>query len=113
MSTCGVRVAGVAVDANTRCRHYRGPHDVVAIRFKCCGVWYACIHCHSACADHNAAVWTFAERDQPAVFCGVCAATLRIAEYLACDSVCPRCGANFNPGCASHHHFYFEMPSSA
>ena len=92
----------------TRCRHYAGPTDVIAIRFKCCATFYPCIDCHRALADHEPQVWPIAEHDEQAVLCGACGATLGIAEYLNGDSACPRCGAGFNPGCKLHHHLYFE-----
>ena len=105
----GVRVSGVAIDAQTRCAHYHAPFDVVALKFKCCGEWHPCIDCHRAVAGHAVAVWPIAERSERAVLCGVCGARLAIAEYLASACACPRCGVAFNPGCAMHRHLYFEM----
>ena len=104
----GVEVVGLDVDSETRCRHYAGRTDVIAIRFKCCDAWYPCIDCHRALADHEPAVWPIGERDELAVLCGVCGRRLGIATYLNGDSSCPRCGAGFNPGCKLHHHLYFE-----
>ena len=72
-------------------------------------MWYPCIHCHRATADHEVIVWSRREFDVPAVLCGACGHQLTVAGYLGCDSTCPRCGAAFNPGCAAHHHFYFEV----
>ncbi len=106
----GVAVHGVGVDAATRCAHYRGPTDVIALRFKCCGRWYPCRQCHDQAANHDAAVWPQAERDARAVLCGVCGHRLRIDEYLASGARCTACGADFNPRCAGHYHLYFEMP---
>ncbi len=108
----GIDVPGVEVDDQTRCGHYGGPTDVIALRFKCCDTWYPCIHCHRALADHEVRVWCIDERAQQAVLCGVCGARLTIDEYLACGSTCPRCTSAFNPGCALHHHLYFETPQS-
>ena len=104
----GQPVYGLDVDAWTRCRHYHGPTDVIALRFKCCGRWYPCFECHAACADHPATIWAAEEFDARAVLCGACGHLLTVAEYLQCDAVCPRCGTGFNPGCARHHHLYFE-----
>ncbi|WP_368498075.1 helix-turn-helix domain-containing protein [Herbiconiux sp. A18JL235] len=101
-------VLGPTVDAQTRCVHYRGPLDVVAIRFACCGEYYPCHLCHEQTADHPAAVWPLAERDRRAVLCGVCDHELTIADYLASTS-CPSCAAAFNPGCSLHTHLYFEV----
>ncbi len=102
-------VRGVAVDAETRCAHYHGPADVIAMRFACCGEWFPCIRCHQEVAGHDVTVWPLHERDREAVLCGICRLRLTIAEYMACDSICPACGAAFNPGCSNHWHYYFEM----
>lgn len=102
-------VRGVRVDAQTRCAHYDGPTDVIALRFRCCDEWFPCIDCHREVAGHDVEVWPLAERDREAVLCGVCGRRLTIAEYLGCDSTCPACGAAFNPGCSNHWHHYFEM----
>lgn len=100
-------VRGVDLDPQTRCRHWHSPLDIVAIRMRCCGVYYACVDCHAAIADHPVAVWPVAERDQPAIRCGNCAAELSIAAYLASGDRCPVCAAGFNPGCRTHDHHYF------
>jgi uncharacterized CHY-type Zn-finger protein len=42
------------------------------------------------------------------IFCGGCGHRLTVREYLDCGSVCPRCGREFNPACAGHHHLYFQ-----
>ena len=107
----GVDVAGVDIDAQTRCGHYAGRRDVIALKFKCCGGWYPCISCHEAVAGHAAQVWPVSERSERAILCGVCGSQLSIAAYLDCDSTCPNCAAAFNPGCALHHHLYFAMPA--
>ena len=105
----GQSVRGVTVDAETRCSHWRGPTDIIALRMKCCGEWFPCSECHAALADHPAQVWTLEERDSGAVLCGACGRVLSIDDYLACDSRCPGCGAAFNPGCANDYHLYFEV----
>ena len=105
----GVRVVGIDVDAQTRCAHYHSALDVVALKFKCCGVWHPCIDCHRALADHAPLPWPLAERSAEAVLCGACGTRMSIAAYLACANACPHCGAAFNPGCAAHYHLYFEM----
>ncbi len=105
-------VHGVAVDDQTRCAHYHGASDVIAMRFKCCGEWFPCIDCHREVAGHPVEVWPLSERAQEAVLCGVCGRRLTIAEYMGCASICPGCGAGFNPGCSNHWHYYFEMEES-
>lgn len=105
-----VPLRGVAVGPQTRCAHYDGPRDVVALRFGCCGVYYPCHRCHDDAAGHPAEPWPRARFDEPAVLCGVCRTTMTAGAYLASGSACPACGAAFNPGCAAHHHLYFEAP---
>lgn len=106
MSDCPA-VQGLELDAQTRCAHWHSLTDVIAIRMKCCGVYYACRDCHDALAGHAAAVWPQAEWDQPAVLCGVCGSEMSVRDYLGCANHCARCGAGFNPGCRHHHHLYF------
>jgi uncharacterized CHY-type Zn-finger protein len=102
-------VRGIDMDAETRCAHWRSPLDIIAIKMKCCGVYYACKDCHDALADHAAQVWSKSEWDRRAVLCGACGTELTVNQYLECGNACPSCGAKFNPGCKNHHHFYFEM----
>lgn len=101
-------ICGVGVDDETRCVHWRSPRDVVAIRMRCCGVYYACKDCHAALARHAAQVWPRAEWDAAAVLCGACGSEMSIRAYLGCGDACPACGAGFNPGCRLHHRDYFE-----
>jgi uncharacterized CHY-type Zn-finger protein len=101
-------VRGLELDPQSRCAHWHSPLDIVALKMRCCGVYYACRACHDALADHPAQLWPLAEREMPVVLCGACQAELSIAAYLACDEACPACGAPFNPGCKLHRHLYFE-----
>jgi len=101
-------VRGIEVDGETRCAHYRSPLDIVAIKMKCCGVYYACKDCHIALAGHAIAVWPRDKWNERAILCGACGTEMTIREYLECDSRCPTCGAALNPACRNHHHFYFE-----
>ena len=95
------------LDGETRCIHYHGPLDIIAIRMACCGVYYACKDCHEALAGHAIKVWLPSEWDRRAILCGVCEHELTIREYMGCGYSCPRCKAGFNPGCRNHYHFYF------
>jgi uncharacterized CHY-type Zn-finger protein len=104
----GVEVNGVDVDLETRCAHYHAPNDIIAIKFACCDKWFPCHQCHAERADHTASLWSREQFDKRAVLCGACGHQLTIREYLDSGSVCPRCGRQFDPGCARHHHFYFE-----
>ena len=101
-------VRGLELDAQTRCVHYRSALDIVAIKMRCCGTYYACKDCHDALSGHAIAVWPRAEWNSRAVLCGACGVEMTIRAYLKSESQCPRCGAGFNPGCRNHHHFYFE-----
>lgn len=103
-----VPLRGVDVDTETRCEHYHTDRDVIAIRFRCCGVYYPCFECHEAIADHDPQRWSAHRFDEPAVLCGVCGERLSVEAYLDCEHSCPVCEAEFNPGCASHAHLYFE-----
>lgn len=102
----GIVVLGKTVDDQTRCVHYSGPTDVVAIKFKCCGSYYPCFECHRECADHEAQQWPVNEWDENAILCGVCRTEQRIRTYLSALA-CPHCSAAFNEGCRMHRHLYF------
>jgi uncharacterized CHY-type Zn-finger protein len=105
----GTSVAGVNVDEETRCAHYHEERDIIAIKFKCCGKWFSCHECHAELAGHAAEIWSKEEFDALAILCGGCGHRLTVREYLDCDSVCPHCRRQFNPGCARHYQFYFEV----
>ena len=107
MSTDSPQVHGLDLDPQTRCRHYHGPTDIIAIKIKCCGLFYACKDCHIALADHPIAVWPQSEWHHDAILCGACRSTLSISAYLQSGSRCPSCRAPFNPTCRNHYHFYF------
>jgi len=106
-------VRGVNLDSQARCEHYRGPTDIVAIKMKCCGVYYACKDCHAALADHEIAVWPASQWNQEAILCGVCGAVFTILQYMQSESRCPLCQAQFNPACRNHYHFYFQVPQTS
>jgi uncharacterized CHY-type Zn-finger protein len=102
------QVHGVGLDGQTRCAHYRTPVDIIAIKMRCCGHYYACKDCHDALARHAVEVWPREAWDAKAVLCGACGVELTVRQYLECGNRCPGCGAGFNPGCRKHYHFYFE-----
>ena len=104
----GETVCGVDVDAQTRCAHWHGESDIIAIKFRCCEKWFPCYECHAELERHPPEVWAKSEFDSPAILCGGCGHQLKVREYLECDSICPRCERRFNPGCAKHYHLYFE-----
>jgi uncharacterized CHY-type Zn-finger protein len=104
-----LNVRGVHLASRTRCEHYHGPTDIIAIKMKCCGVYYACKDCHEALADHRIETWPTSEWNQNAILCGACGTELTIRQYMQCGSRCPTCHEHFNPGCRNHYHFYFQV----
>jgi uncharacterized CHY-type Zn-finger protein len=104
----GNEVRGIDLDPQTRCGHWHGPTDIIAIKFKCCGTYYACKDCHLALADHPIATWPQSAWQAEAIRCGACGAELTIADYMASGSQCPQCQADFNPRCRLHYQFYFD-----
>ena len=112
MSSTTPEVHGLNLDPQTRCLHYHGPTDIVAIKMKCCATYYACKDCHDALAGHPIEVWPESEWGQKAILCGSCRAELTISAYLRCNSTCPHCHDAFNPRCRNHHHFYFANPQA-
>ncbi|WP_226163423.1 CHY zinc finger protein [Hymenobacter terricola] len=101
-------IHGAKVNERTQCAHYHSERDIIAIKFKCCEAFYACIECHHETAGHAPVVWPKSGFHTEAIYCGNCKSTLSIAGYLSCDNTCPACQAAFNPGCANHYHLYFE-----
>lgn len=103
---------GVDIDAQTRCGHYHGPDDVLAIRLACCDVFYACRECHDELADHPAVVWQSDRFKEKALLCGRCQKAFSIHAYLRDPEHCPSCSGLFNPNCRLHHHLYFQIHST-
>ncbi|CAM3784869.1 CHY zinc finger protein [Alkalicoccus chagannorensis] len=100
-----------AVDQQTRCRHYHGPTDVIALKCGCCSVYYPCVSCHLERTGRPFQRRRLSD-PSPAVLCGVCGEEMSAAAYLNAGNACPSCRAGFNPGCAAHYHLYFEMEES-
>lgn len=105
------RVLGAVVDDMTRCMHYRGATDIIAIRFACCGEYYPCHRCHEESAGHPSKQWAADEHDREAILCGACGHELTIDEYFTATA-CPRCSALFNERCALHREHYFQLGPS-
>lgn len=108
MQKKGLWYYGVETDPQTRCKHYNSERDIIAIKFKCCGLYFCCYECHQELVDHRPAVWKKEDFGEKAVLCGACGEQLTIGGYLGSDAICPGCNAEFNPGCANHYHLYFE-----
>ncbi|WP_435143329.1 CHY zinc finger protein [Halobaculum sp. P14] len=112
----GAVVRGVDVGSETRCAHWDGASDVVAIKFACCETYYPCYRCHDAAAGgdadaagHETERWPADRFDEPAVLCGACGTELTVQTYVDADDACPNCAAAFNPGCAAHYDRYFAV----
>lgn len=103
-----IDVNGIDVDEETRCMHWHSDLDVIAIKFKCCGDWFACFDCHEAVVDHPHQVWPMTEFSTQAILCGACGDQMSVAQYIEGNSKCAKCGKHFNPGCSKHFHLYFE-----
>ncbi|MFC4557618.1 CHY zinc finger protein [Virgibacillus kekensis] len=99
-----------AIDSETRCSHYHGENDRIAIKFYCCQEYFPCIHCHEEYGCGHRELWPCKKFDEQAILCGSCKIELTINEYLTSNSRCPSCNASFNPGCALHYHLYFHKP---
>lgn len=103
-----ISVRGKMIDDETRCAHYHGQRDIIAIKFYCCNTYYPCFLCHEETADHPARVWPKTEFNQKAILCGKCNTELTIKEYLNTQFICPYCKASYNEGCQRHYHLYFD-----
>jgi uncharacterized CHY-type Zn-finger protein len=103
------QILGSTIDEETRCIHYNGETDIIAIKMHCCIQFYACINCHNENENHTATVWPKTAFNTEAIFCGICKSTLTIAQYLQANNSCPNCQASFNSKCSNHYHLYFEQ----
>jgi uncharacterized CHY-type Zn-finger protein len=103
-----MKIHGFLVDSHTRCSHYHGETDIIAIKFKCCGEYYPCYKCHDESVSHERKPWPKEEFFEKAIFCGNCQTECSIEEYMKTQN-CPNCDAAFNPNCQFHYDLYFEM----
>lgn len=104
----GEEIKGPVIDGETRCAHYHGDNDRIAIKFFCCGDWFPCHACHEEAGCGSPEVWPKDRFDERAVLCGGCGHQLTVREYLEGEPSCPECGTSFNPGCKLHRALYFE-----
>ncbi|MFB4161194.1 CHY zinc finger protein [Geomicrobium sp. JSM 1781026] len=102
-----IHIHGQVLDEETRCVHYDGPTDIIAIKFACCGRYYPCIHCHEESESHRRRTWATNERDERAIYCGACKTEHTIQTYMN-HTHCPRCSSLWNENCKYHYHYYFE-----
>ena len=102
-------VYGLNLTPDSGCVHYSSTLDIIAIKFKCCDLYYACYDCHAALADHPPERWDFKDFQTQAILCGRCGHELTIQDYLTCQSQCPHCKNLFNPHCQRHWSLYFVI----
>src|SRR5215472_17240549 len=86
-----IRVRGINIDSQTRCAHYHGPTDIISIKMRCCGHYFACKDCHEELARHCIEVWPVSEWEEKAIPCGICLTEMSITEYLQCEYQCVNC----------------------
>ncbi len=103
-----MKVRGKIIDLFTRCEHYKSELDIIAIKFKCCGKYYACYKCHNEEVNHNIQKWKIDEFNAKAVLCGACGNEMTINEYFNSNNKCRFCNSSFNPKCVRHNHLYFQ-----
>lgn len=96
-----------SIDNETRCAHYHGENDRIAIKFYCCKDYFSCFQCHDQYGCGEVKVWPREDFDKEAIICGSCNMEITINQYLTSGYSCPSCGAKFNPGCSLHYHLYF------
>lgn len=105
-----ISVHGAVVDSFTRCTHYHSDVDIIAIKFKCCGLYFPCFQCHDEVRQHETKRWRKDELgDELVVLCGNCKKELTFGEYNDGASRCAFCNARFNPKCALHYDLYFDL----
>lgn len=102
-----VEVFGDVIDKETRCLHYHGSRDIIALKCADCLRYYPCFYCHNQYESHAFAPYSRQDSDHLVVLCGCCQRELTIAAYEAV-SACPACQSPFNPGCKAHAAIYFK-----
>lgn len=111
-----VKIKGKIVDSETRCEHWNGVNDIIALKLKCCPeYYYPCIQCHNELTTHPVQKFDLTvNSDIKCIMCGHCGKELTFKEYLSFSNPlsCPCCKHPFNENCRLHYHYYFEnIPS--
>lgn len=105
-----VHLKGQLVDTQTRCRHYHSALDIIAIKFKCCGIYFPCYKCHQELESHDIIRWNNLDlKAEKVILCGSCSSILYYKEYSANDNKCSYCSSDFNPNCSLHYGLYFDI----
>ena len=82
-----VKIHGIGLDKEGRCRHYHTSLDIAALLCAECRKYYACYSCHDEIEDHPFAAT--APEEQYPVLCGSCKRKLTRGEYK--QGSCPYC----------------------
>lgn len=99
-----MEIFGINLDKDSRCTHYHGDNDVVALKCNKCQKYYACYKCHDELESHSFVPIAI---DEPSpVLCGHCYSKLTFEEYQL--GHCITCNHTFNPNCKKHSTIYFK-----
>ena len=85
------------MDFLNRCEHCTSHLNLLALCYRCCGQYYACVRCHDVLAGHEIVIRDKADYETQAVLYGVCRAEFGLEDDLAGDDRCPSCKTQFNP----------------
>ncbi|KAG0656017.1 helper of tim [Monosporozyma unispora] len=104
------KVVGKLVDNESRCEHWHGPTDIIALKFKCCPqMYYPCYQCHIEVTTHPILKYDLLkDPNVKCIFCGHCQTELTFNQYTGNNLHCPNCNHQFNSGCKLHYNLYFE-----
>ncbi|KAK6464321.1 hypothetical protein DFJ63DRAFT_283969 [Scheffersomyces coipomensis] len=120
-----ISLKGKLIDKHTRCQHYYSKLDIIALKYKCCRVYYPCFQCHLELIDHNVEKFNVTDlaMGEKVVLCGNCYSELTFKEYseakvkssisenedICYIQTCIKCNSQFNPNCSLHYELYFDL----
>lgn len=110
------QIVGKLVDEFSRCVHWHGEKDIIALKFKCCpDVYYPCYSCHNEINSEDHVIEKYDihnDKDKNLIICGICKTEMTFEQYKTTDETnllkCYNCKSPFNPGCKYHYNLYFE-----
>ncbi|KAH3900132.1 Hot13p SCDLUD_003100 [Saccharomycodes ludwigii] len=102
-------ISGKLVDEKSRCIHWHGDLDIIALKFKCCpNTYYSCYTCHQELCNHKVEKYNRLDNKVNLIICGNCRKEFTFQEYVTSDYKCLNCKQKFNPGCKLHYDMYFK-----
>ncbi|RLV91211.1 Helper of Tim protein 13 [Spathaspora sp. JA1] len=111
--TPSITLQGQLTDKHTRCIHYHSKLDIIALKFKCCQIYYPCFKCHQELTNHKVSRYNSNDlATVKVILCGECFHELSFDEYKNNNMKCVYCHNNFNPGCSLHLDLYFDIANS-